>query len=66
MENKIGDEKNLIPLMIVSMFVAFYEQSKEQPNLLITVFCVIIFIIGMIQLSSKIPSKNQDDDDAEV
>lgn len=52
--------------MIVSMFVAFYEQSKEQPNLLITVFCVIIFIIGMIQLSSKIPSKNQDDDDAEV
>jgi hypothetical protein len=58
--------KILIPLMIVSMFVAFYEQSKEQPNLLITVFCVIIFIIGMIQLSSKIPSKNQDDDDAEV
>ena len=52
--------------MIVSMFVAFYEQSKEQPNLLITVLCVIIFIIGMIQLSSKIPSKNQDDDDAEV
>ncbi len=58
--------KILIPLMIVSMFVAFYEQSKVQPNLLITVFCVIIFIIGMIQLSSKIPSKNQDDDDAEV
>jgi|LakMenE18May11ns_1017448.scaffolds.fasta_scaffold8065234_1 hypothetical protein len=58
--------KILIPLMIVSMFVAFYEQSKEQPNLLITVLCVIIFIIGMIQLSSKIPSKNQDDDDAEV
>ena len=59
-------KKILIPLMIVSMFVAFYEQNKVQPNLLITVFCVIIFIVGMIQLSSKLPSKNQDDHDAEV
>ncbi len=59
-------KKILIPLMIVSMFVAFYEQNKAQPNLLITVFCVIIFIVGMIQLSSKLPSKNQDDHDAEV
>jgi hypothetical protein len=59
-------KKILIPLMIVSMFVAFYEQNKAQPNLLITVICVIVFIAGMIQLSSKLPSKNQDDHDAEV
>lgn len=59
-------KKILIPLMIVSMFVAFYEQNKAQPNLLITVFCVVIFIAGMMQLSSKLPGKNQDDHDAEV
>ena len=52
--------------MLVAVFFAFYEQNKAQPNLLITVFCIIIFIAGMMQLSSKLPSKNQDDHDAEV
>lgn len=58
--------KFLLPLLIVSIFFAFNEQNKPQPNLLITVVCVIVFVVGMIQLSSKLPGKNQDDHDAEV
>jgi len=59
-------KKILFPVLIVSFFLAFSEQNKEQPNLLITVFCVVVFIIGMIQLSKKTPSKQQDDHDAEI
>jgi Na+/pantothenate symporter len=48
--------------MIVAIFVAFYQQKTAHPNVIITVICVAVFMLGMMKLSSKIPPKNNDDD----
>lgn len=54
--------KILIPLMAVCFFIAFYEQNEEKPNQIITALAVVVFVFGMIKLSAKTPSKNQDND----
>jgi Ca2+/Na+ antiporter len=54
--------KILIPLMVVCFFIAFYEQNEEKPNQIITALAVVVFVFGMIKLSAKTPSKNQDND----
>lgn len=52
--------------MIVAILVAFYEQSKSDSNVYITVVAVVIFMYGMMRLSAKTPSKNQQDEDTDV
>lgn len=59
-------KKLLIPILIVSAGVAFYEQSKEHPNLYITLAAIIVFIYSMMRLSAKIPSKNTENEDDNV
>ena len=59
-------KKLIIPLMIVAIFVAFYEQSKADSNVYITVIAVVIFMYGMMRLSAKTPSKNQPEDQSDV
>ncbi|WP_395063709.1 hypothetical protein [Flavobacterium sp.] len=54
--------KFLIPLMIVAFFVAFWNQSNAKPNLFITIISVVVFMFGMMKFSSKIPPKDNDDD----
>jgi len=59
-------KKILFPLIIVALFVGLFEQSKEHPNTFILIVVVAIFMFGIMKLSSKIPSKheeNQDEDD---
>jgi hypothetical protein len=54
--------------MFIAIFVALYEQSKEQSNMYIMGVCVIVFMFGMMKLSAKLPSKNQEnseEDDSE-
>ncbi|MEC4003818.1 hypothetical protein OX283_004055 [Flavobacterium sp. SUN052] len=58
--------KILIIVMIVAIFVAFYEQNKTQPNVIITVISVVVFMFGMMKLSSKIPPKENEDDNKEI
>ena len=61
-------KKFLIPIMIIAFGVAFYEQSKEKSNLYIEIFAIVIFMYGMLRLSAKTPSKeddNLDEDDSE-
>jgi uncharacterized membrane protein YoaK (UPF0700 family) len=58
--------KFIIPMMIVAIFVAFYQQKTGHPNVIVTVICVAIFMLGMMQLSSKIPPKNNDDDNEKI
>lgn len=59
-------KKFIIPIMIVAIFVAFYQQKTAHPNVIITVICVAIFMLGMMKLSSKIPPKNNDDDSEKI
>ncbi|MEY4013055.1 MAG: hypothetical protein RIT22_2179 [Bacteroidota bacterium] len=53
-------KKIIIPMMLVAFLIAFYEQQKTTSNVYITVGAVVIFMYGMMRLSAKTPSKNQD------
>jgi hypothetical protein len=59
-------KKVLFPIMIIAIIVAFYEQSLEKKNVYIQVISIVIFMIGMMKLSAKIPSKNQEKEDDDV
>jgi hypothetical protein len=53
--------KNLyIIAMIIMASVLLWEQSKPTPSIWIQVIAVAFFFYGMMRLSAKTPSKNQD------
>ncbi len=58
--------KILIPLILVSLFIAFYEQQSENPSVIITVLAVLVFMFGMMKLSSKINSNSKESDDEKI
>ena len=67
MANQIQTMKFLIPLlMIAAIIIAFYEQSKEDSNPYIMIIAFVLFMFGMMRLSSKTPSKNQPEEDEEL
>ncbi|OAB27220.1 hypothetical protein SAMN05444395_104138 [Flavobacterium fryxellicola] len=59
-------KKFIIPIMIVAIIVALYEQVSAEKNVYIMVVAIVIFMMGMMQLSAKTPSKNQDKEDENV
>ena len=56
----------LIPIMIMSIIMAFYEETKAEKNVYIIIVSIVIFMIGMMQLSAKTPSKNQEKEEDNV
>ena len=52
-----------IVLFFAAAFVALFEQSKAQPNMIIMIGCIVIFMMGLMKLMSKVPSKHQKDND---
>jgi hypothetical protein len=52
--------------MIIAIIIAFYEQSSEEKNVYVTIVAIAIFMFGMMQLSSKTPSKNQEKEEDHV
>ena len=59
-------KKILIPIMVVAILIALYEQSKDQSNVYIMIIAIVVFMFGMMRLSAKTPSKNQDKEDEHV
>ncbi|MBP4143015.1 hypothetical protein J3S90_14500 [Flavobacterium sp. P4023] len=59
-------KKFIIPIMIVAIMVALYQQASAEKNVYIMVVAIVIFMIGMMKLSAKTPSKNQDKEDENV
>ncbi|WP_366051775.1 hypothetical protein [Flavobacterium sp.] len=59
-------KKIMIPMMLVAFLIAFYEQQKANSNVYITVGAIAIFMYGMMRLSAKTPSKNQDKNEDDV
>ncbi|MFV8370629.1 hypothetical protein [Flavobacterium sp. LB2R40] len=59
-------KKFIIPIMIVAITVALYEQVSAKKNVYIMIVAIVVFMIGMMQLSAKIPSKNQDKEEENV
>jgi lipopolysaccharide export LptBFGC system permease protein LptF len=58
--------KLFIPMMVIAICVALYEQNKSDKNVYIIVIAIAFFMFGMMKLSAKTPSKNQDNDDENV
>ena len=61
-------KKLVIPFTLVAIIVGLYEQSKEKPNVYILCVAIAIFMYGIMRLSAKTPSKNQEEkeeDDAQ-
>lgn len=55
-------KKFIIPIMIIAIFIAFYEQNSPKPNVIITIICIAIFMFGLMKLSAKILPKDEDDE----
>jgi len=63
---RIRMKKIYIPIVALAGVFALYEQSKDKPNVYIMIFAIIIFMYGMMRLTSKVPSKNQDNSEDDV
>lgn len=59
-------KKIVILLMIGAIIIAFYEQVSPDRNVYVTVIALVVFMYGMMQLSAKTPSKNQEKEDDDV
>lgn len=44
-------------------FYALYEQSKAEPNTIAMIIAIVVFMIGLMKLMSKVPSRSQDNDE---
>lgn len=52
----------LIPLALVAIIYALFEQQKPEPNKLVLAIAAVLVVWGIARLSAKIPSKNQTND----
>ena len=59
-------KKFIIPIMVIAILVAFYEQKSEEKNVYVMVIAIAVFMFGMMRLSAKTPSKNQDKEEDDV
>ncbi|MEZ0130525.1 hypothetical protein AB9T88_12500 [Flavobacterium sp. LBUM151] len=55
-----------ILIMILAISVALYEQVSADKNIYILVIAIAVFMYGMMQLSAKTPSKNQEKEEQDV
>lgn len=58
-------KKLWIPFMFLAILVGLFEQSKDKPNIYILCAAVAVFMFGMMNLSSKVPSKNKEEEKEE-
>ena len=58
--------KFIIPIMVVAILVALFQQVSAEKNVYVMVIAIVVFMMGMMQLSAKTPSKNQDKEDKNV
>ena len=54
-------KKLVIPFTLVAIIVGLYEQSKAKPNVYVLCITIVIFVYGIMKLSAKTPSKNQEE-----
>ncbi|BDB57690.1 hypothetical protein [Flavobacterium ammonificans] len=59
-------KKIIIPMMLVAILIAFFEQQKTDGNVYIMAGAIVIFMYGMMRVSAKTPSKSQDKNEENV
>ncbi len=52
--------------MVLAISVALYQQVSEEKNIYIMVIAIAVFMFGMMQLSAKVPSKNQEKEEQDA
>jgi hypothetical protein len=52
-----------IILLFAAAFVALFEQASAHPNKIIMIACIVVFMLGLMRLMSKVPSKGQEHND---
>lgn len=52
--------------MLIAIGVAFYEQTTADKNVYVGVIAMAVFMFGMMRLSAKTPSKNQEKEKEDV
>ena len=52
--------------MFIAIVVAFYEQTATDKNVYVTVIAMAVFMLGMMRLSAKTPSKNPEKEEEDV
>ena len=52
--------------MLIAIAIAFYEQTTVDKNVYVGVIAMAVFMFGMMQLSTKTPSKNQEKEKEDV
>lgn len=55
----------LFIIAILAGVYAFYEQSKPNPNVWISAFCIVLFMLGLLFLNKKTTSNSFSDSDKE-
>ena len=58
--------KFIIPIMVVAILVALFQQVSAEKNVYVMVIAIVVFMMGMMQLSAKTPSKKQDKEEKDV
>ncbi|MDN3677210.1 hypothetical protein QWY90_07770 [Flavobacterium paronense] len=58
-------KKLVIPFTVVAIIVGLYEQSKAKPNVYVLCITIVVFMYGIMKLSAKTPSKNQEEQEEE-
>ena len=53
-------------IMIIAVLIAFYEVQKSEKNVYLLAIATGVFMFGMMRLSAKTPSKNQDKEEENV
>ena len=61
----IAMKKLLIPVMFIALIVGLFEQSKDKPNIYILCAAVAVFMYGMMNLTAKVPSKQNKEEEEE-
>lgn len=51
-------KKKLFFIAVLAGIYAFYEQSKPNPNVWISAFCIVLFMIGLLFLNKKTTSNS--------
>lgn len=59
-------KKFVISILLVAIIAVLYGQVNAEKKIYVLVIAVVIFMFGMMKLSAKTPSKNQDKEDKNV
>lgn len=59
-------KKLLIPIMVIAILVHSMNKVWRKKNVYISVIAIVVFMFGMMKLSARTPSKNQEKEEDDI